>query len=298
MNRFPTRWNRPWVEARLRAEQDHSRLPRSRLRYRLLGLTLRTAGLYQAGYRNFLALQTRHHQHRPAAWPAPLHGLSVLHLSDLHLDLDPALLPVLVRSIEPLDFDVAIITGDFLERCEPPDTASLQALQLLLEHLKKAPMGVFGVLGNHDSLHLATALEPLGLRFLHNEAVVLDTASPIALAGVDDAYVIGTDDLPTAAAQCPPGLPRLLLSHSPQLCHAAQHLGFIAMFSGHTHGGQICLPGGRPILRMPSIPRPVFKGPWSLHSLRGYTSNGVGACHLPVRFNCPPEIVLHRFLSA
>lgn len=295
---FPQRWNRAWIEARQRAEQDATRLPRPRRRYALLGLTLRACGLYRKGYRNYLALETHHVTHRIPQWPARIDGFSVLHLSDLHLDLDPALLPVLLRAIQNLTFDLAIITGDFLERCHAPSADALAALDPVLQAVLRAPCGAFGVLGNHDSLHLAAALEPRGLRFLNNEAVVLPTDTPIALAGVDDAYVFDTHDLPAAAAQCPQGLPRLLLSHSPQCFGQAHHLGFLALFSGHTHGGQICLPGGHPILRMPRIPPKVFKGPWTHLSLNGYTSCGIGACHLPVRFHCPPEIVLHRFLGA
>jgi uncharacterized protein len=66
------------------------------------------------------------------------------------------------------------------------------------------------------------------------------------------------------------------------------------MLSGHTHGGQICLPGGIPITLDSVLPRHMGSGPWRYHDLTGYTSVGVGSSVVPVRFNCLPEIVLHH----
>jgi len=100
-------------------------------------------------------------------------------------------------------------------------------------------------------------------------------------------------DLAAAARACPAGLPRILLSHSPQVAPEAAAAGFHLMLSGHTHGGQVCLPGGRSLVAMETIPRPLFRGPWRVAGLPGYTTTGTGACHIPVRFNCPAEIVLH-----
>ncbi len=66
------------------------------------------------------------------------------------------------------------------------------------------------------------------------------------------------------------------------------------MLSGHTHGGQICLPGGIPITLDSKLPRRYGAGAWSHEGMAGYTSVGTGSCIVPVRFNCPPEVALHR----
>jgi predicted MPP superfamily phosphohydrolase len=66
------------------------------------------------------------------------------------------------------------------------------------------------------------------------------------------------------------------------------------MLSGHTHGGQVCLPGGIPMTLSADLPRKLGSGPWRHHMLQGYTSRGAGTCLVPVRFNCPAEITLHR----
>jgi len=70
------------------------------------------------------------------------------------------------------------------------------------------------------------------------------------------------------------------------------------LLSGHTHGGQICLPGAIPIILDSVLPRRMGAGAWTYRGMRGYTSVGVGSCILPVRLNCPPEITLHRLLRA
>ena len=64
--------------------------------------------------------------------------------------------------------------------------------------------------------------------------------------------------------------------------------------AGHTHGGQICLPGGIPLMVNASCSRRYCKGPWRYHALDGYTSVGSGVSMVDVRLNCPPEITIHR----
>ncbi|HSD96826.1 MAG TPA: hypothetical protein VLB06_06745, partial [Sulfuricaulis sp.] len=90
----------------------------------------------------------------------------------------------------------------------------------------------------------------------------------------------------------------ILLSHTPEAYRNAAHAGFRLMLCGHTHGGQICLPGGIPIITDADCPRALVAGPWMYHGLIGYTSVGAGASIVDVRLNCPPEITLHRLRCA
>ena len=69
---------------------------------------------------------------------------------------------------------------------------------------------------------------------------------------------------------------------------------FELMLSGHTHGGQICLPGAIPITLECGLAAADGGGAWKYHDMAGYTSVGVGSSVVPVRLNCPPEITLHR----
>lgn len=91
----------------------------------------------------------------------------------------------------------------------------------------------------------------------------------------------------------PAGEPAILLSHSPETWREAAALKFDLLLAGHTHGGQLCLPGGMPLVRNAPVPRRLLAGPWTEGTLTGYTSRGTGACGVAARLFCPPEITLH-----
>src|SRR6516165_7101811 len=78
----------------------------------------------------------------------------------------------------------------------------------------------------------------------------------------------------------------------------AAHAGFDLLLSGHTHGGQICLPGSTPITLDSVLPRHMGSGPWKQRDMVGYTSVGVGTSVVAVRINCLPEITLHHLQCA
>jgi predicted MPP superfamily phosphohydrolase len=89
-----------------------------------------------------------------------------------------------------------------------------------------------------------------------------------------------------------------LLSHTPETYRHAAYADFNLMLCGHTHGGQICLPGGVPVITDADVPRALARGAWRYQNLVGYTSAGAGSCIVDVRINCPPEITLHRLRRA
>ena len=104
---------------------------------------------------------------------------------------------------------------------------------------------------------------------LLNECVTIDRGTAlIYLAGIDDAHFYRADNIEKAAAEIPRGCVSVLLSHTPEIYRQAAHAGFDLMLSGHTHGGQICLPGGIPILLEADLPRAFGAGAWR------YADNG------------------------
>lgn len=300
---FPPGWDPAWIEQRtaleLRRHREVQSLPvvdgtHLGLPFRFLRRALKAGRLYRPGYRNFLDLRLNHLTHCLPGWPPALDGFRMLQLTDLHIDLDPALLPVILDSLKDVACEMAVLTGDFGEGAKEDEETVVRRTLRILEAIGHPPFGRYGILGNHDSLALAAALQAAGLPLLINEAVVLGSGhSAFALAGVDDAFFFQTENVLQAAAGCPPNLPKILLSHSPQVAPVAREAGFSLLLSGHTHGGQICFPGGHAILTMENIPRRIFRGLWKQGPLTGYTSTGTGSCHLPIRFNCPPEMVLH-----
>jgi predicted MPP superfamily phosphohydrolase len=157
---------------------------------------------------------------------------------------------------------------------------------------------VYGVLGNHDTIAMVPGLEAMGIRMLLNEKDVLERGRQrIHLAGIDDAHFYQVDNIEKAAAGNPHNEFAILISHTPEIYRHAAHAGFDVLISGHTHGGQICLPGGTPLTLDSNLPRRMGSGSWKYHDMIGYTSRGAGSSVVPVRFNCPPEITLHHFQS-
>jgi predicted MPP superfamily phosphohydrolase len=120
----------------------------------------------------------------------------------------------------------------------------------------------------------------------------------IHLAGIDDAHFYRADNIEKAATGIPSAEFSILLSHTPEIYRQAALAEFDLLLSGHTHGGQICLPGGIPITLDSVLPRYMGSGAWKYRNLIGYTSVGAGSSIVPVRFNCPPEITLHRLQSS
>jgi hypothetical protein len=141
---------------------------------------------------------------------------------------------------------------------------------------------------------MVPGLEAMGIQILLNECAVIQRGDQrIFLAGIDDAHFYRVDNIEKAALQIPDGEFSILLSHTPEIYRQAAHANFDLMLSGHTHGGQICLPGSIPITLESALPRRMGAGPWQYNNMIGYTSVGAGSSVVPVRLNCPPEITLH-----
>ncbi len=271
-----------------------SNLAKLLMRSRLLHRAMRLVGLYQIGYRQFLSPRVVTRDVPLAGLPAALEGVTILQLSDLHLDLDPGLGQVLAPLLDGLPYDLAVITGDFRNLLVGPAEPAIAATVDLLRHLRGP---VYLVAGNHDSLGMIPPLEAAGARFLLNEHVLWSRGhARLVLAGVDDAVYHGTHDLDRAFAGAPNDAPRVLLSHSPAIYAEAAAHRVNLLLAGHTHGGQICLPGGHIPISGLRCPRRYLRGAWSCEKMQGYTSAGTGASGVPLRFNCPAEVTLHRLV--
>jgi predicted MPP superfamily phosphohydrolase len=257
---------------------------------------LALAGLYRRGRRNALDVELRRHEVVLPRLPAAFNGFTLLHLSDLHLDMSAALVDVLVERLAGLDCDACVLTGDYRFRTFGGFDDALRAFERLRRQL---PAPVYAVLGNHDSIRMVPRLEDLGVRVLLNELVAFERGgNALFLAGIDDAHYFRTRSLLKAAHDLPAEGCAILLSHTPEPYRHAAHAGFDLMLAGHTHGGQICLPGGIPVLTDCAAPRSFARGAWRYRGMAGYTSVGCGASIVDVRLNCRPEITLHRLRPA
>lgn len=225
--------------------------------------------------------------------PRELSGLRLVQLSDLHLgsNVDRELVRAGFAQALTLEPDLIVLTGDYVSSLANGEAAALEAELARLA----APLGVYAVLGNHDHWAdenvVAEAIRRSGVTLLRNEAVALRRGEGVLyLAGVDD-YWERRADLGRALADVPPAGCVVLLAHEPDYADEVARDGRVALqLSGHSHGGQVRLPGLPPVL-----PRHAKRYPEGLRqvgSLSVYTNRGLGLAGLPVRFNCPPEITL------
>jgi predicted MPP superfamily phosphohydrolase len=253
---------------------------------------LRLAGLYERGLRNAARVELRHNEIKFAQLPPSFDGFSILHISDMHADMNQRAMSRLIELVEEMRYDICVLTGDFRGKTFGPFEASLEGVASVRAHLT-GPL--FAVLGNHDTIRMVPGLEQMGIRVLLNESeTILRGNERIHLAGIDDAHFYRVDNIEKASAGIPAGVFSILLSHTPEVYREAAHAGFQLLLSGHTHGGQICLPGSIPITLDSALPRRLGAGAWKYHEMIGYTSVGAGSSIVPVRINSRPEITLHR----
>jgi predicted MPP superfamily phosphohydrolase len=150
------------------------------------------------------------------------------------------------------------------------------------------------VLGNHDHhtdpAAITRALEGAGIPVLSNTATRLRRrGEPIWLVGTDDPAT-NHADLGRALARVPKGAFRLVLSHSPDVAWSFPEDGVDLALTGHTHGGQICLPGGQAIVASTSLGTDFAGGVFRWRGATLLVNRGLGVVSVPLRTFCPPEI--------
>ena len=135
---------------------------------------------------------------------------------------------------------------------------------------------------------MVPGIEAVGIRVLLNECEPIVRGNhAIHLAGIDDAHLYRLHDIDKAATGIPEAAFSILLSHTPEVYREAASAGFDLLLSGHTHGGQICLPGAIPITLDSVLPRRMGSGAWAyqrhdrLYLGRGRVLRRTGAAELP-----------------
>jgi len=281
-------------QKRLRREAKDPRGKRlaESVQVRVLRAGLRAVGIYNRGIGNVLSPTLRHVEFTCPSLPASFDSFRILHLSDFHFPGPPGFCDAvagIIAAPECVDCDLCVLTGDYAFNRRADAGAVAEVLAGLLEPL--APRhGMLAVPGNNDTSRLLELLRRNGLRVLVNEHVVIERgAERIYTAGVDDPHEFRCDSAAAATRGVPDGVFTLFLAHSPETAVAAAHSGANVYLCGHTHGGQICLPGGRPVFINTRCPRSRAAGTWRIGSMQAYTTRGLGASTVELRYNCPPD---------
>jgi predicted MPP superfamily phosphohydrolase len=228
-------------------------------------------------------------------------GLRIVQLSDLHIGngMEGARLARLVARTNALEPDVVALTGDLFDF----DPSYLEEGTRGLAGLR-ARLGVFAVLGNHDTYTgsdaVAEALARFapGIRLLRGEWARLPGEAPLYLAGVDDpgrlwsADGLHWPDLERLAAEHPEDGPSVLLVHRPDAFPEAARLGFHLVLAGHTHGGQLALPwpGLGERWNLGRILTPFHRGLFRLERSHLYVNRGAGVAGPAIRIGTRREI--------
>lgn len=226
------------------------------------------------------------------ALPTQIEGLRVVQITDLHLrKYWSEVYDQLIDRVRRESPDLLLITGDFVDNKRRPVQA-VPTVRRLVSGLT-ARLGVYGILGNHDRYHLRPHLDNIGLQLLDKESRRIDVdGAPLellALPGVDRRHL--TRQLLESYPPKEVGIPRLILAHFPDHLRKAEELKPDIYFAGHTHGGQICLPGGFPPIRHDSLPRRFCKGVHRVGNTWLVIGRGMGFTGLPFRLFCPAEVV-------
>lgn len=256
-----------------------------------LGALLKASGFFKYGYRNARDLTVREVTVSPPGLPKAFRGYRILHLSDLHLDSMEGTGERIARVISSLSYDLCAITGDFRYARHGGHRQVLPDLRAVLSRVN-ARDGVFAVLGNHDTFRMVEDFEREGIDFLTNQTTLLSrNGEEIRLVGIDDPHDYYTREGEVCLKGSGRGF-KILLAHTPEVYRTAAAAGVGLYLCGHSHGGQICLPGGAPLMTYLDQGKRFYRGVWRYGEMIGHTSPGIGTAKIPVRFNSPPEITL------
>jgi predicted MPP superfamily phosphohydrolase len=260
------------------------------------------AALGTDGYLESYRLQLKKIEIPLRRLPHQFDGFTIAQLSDFHYEEEFSAIPIrrsvdLVNNLRP---DLVVLTGDFVtvpmfrfgSRAARASANAVFPCAKLLSGIK-ARLGSFAILGNHDAHSnpalVASGLHSHGIPLLKNSCVPIERdGARFWLAGIDDALE-GQPDLGAAIAKIPKGEPIILLAHEPDFADEAALSPVDLQLSGHSHGGQIWIPGiGAPWL--PPLARNYPRGFYKIENMILYTNVGIGTIRAPIRINCVPEV--------
>jgi predicted MPP superfamily phosphohydrolase len=258
---------------------------------KIFAFLLKVTGYYHKGYGNAKTIRVNELTLKFTNLPPAFNGFRILHLSDLHIDSIPGFASILIHKIKNLKFDICLLTGDYRRDISGSFSHILKPLQVLSKYIQ-APHGTFAVLGNHDTYLMARYEQQAGMELLVNESVeIIMDGQKILVTGTDDPFNFYTE--PAMLCLETKGYDfKIAMVHTSELARVASDKMYDLYLCGHTHGGQICLKDGVPLISHQFEGKQFNQGKWNIGEMVGYTSAGVGVSGIPVRFNCPPEVTL------
>jgi uncharacterized protein len=276
-----------------------------RPRGRLIRAVTRPPFHDESGHKGFFEKISRAQQHvvcrlnlQITGWPQWSRPLRVGFLSDFHVGShsdDVVRLNSLIDEAASFKPDLVLFGGDYVNMQlfgggrVPPRTISA-----ILERLK-APLGSFAILGNHDYVYgerdVGDALRNCGITVLdHDSSIVQFQNHSIRIVGVPDAHQTRAEAYSMLAGLLP-DVPTIVLAHDP-IWFAHLPAGPHLMLAGHTHGGQIRLPGIGIVKNSTKAPLRWSHGLIQEKQQYLYVTSGIGTSGVPLRWGVPPEFAV------
>ena len=206
------RLGRLHARQRLGIEKDHEaqvfgqglnffHIENATLSHSLIRGALMLTGLYWRGLSNSAKVELKHNRIVSAGLPASFDGFTILHISDVHVEMSEAAMDRVAELLRGESYDVCVLTGDYRAQTFGPYADAISGVGRLRKHLNGP---IYGVLGNHDTIRMVPAFEEMGIRMLLNEQERIDRAGAVIhLAGVDDAHFYRMDNIEKAAHGIP-----------------------------------------------------------------------------------------------
>jgi len=258
----------------------------------IVGLGLKATGLYPSCRKNAEDVKLSCVEFGFDNLPENFDGLRILFITDLHIDAIDSLADRIIQIVDSTTYDLCVLGGDYSFQIRGDTRLAEPYLERLTQHLTGKSQ-VLGILGNHDEYRIGEFLADRGVEMLTNEHVCHRKGDQsIYLVGLDDCHYYGAADIGLATSDLPDDVFKIMLCHSPVFYKEAERTGFSLYLTGHTHGGQLCLPRGIALVSCAAVPRKLIKGKWVYGRIKGYTSTGVGCSGVPARLFCPPEVAL------
>lgn len=250
----------------------------------LFGIGLRLTPLFYRGRRNALDLELQRFDIALEGLPPAFDGYRILHLSDTHLDILPAVADAGQRLLDGVEVDLVALTGDVHGYQRHPLSRSVGPLARALSGVTVRDRRL-AILGNHDPVEMVDALQELGFETLVNQSTTLSRdGQSMRVTGVDDVHSFYAPEAQAALEERADGF-KIALVHSGEMADHAARAGFALYLCGHTHGGQIALPNGKLVFTQLVRCRHTATGLWHDGKMVGHTSSGLGVSPPTVRFN-------------
>jgi predicted MPP superfamily phosphohydrolase len=256
----------------------------------ILKWLLKITGIYNRGLKNGNDIVLTKQELFFSDLPKSFDGFTIVHLSDLHIENHPELELKVIDLLKNENIDLCALTGDYQVELHGSMSTSIHRMKTLVENIN-SKYGFTGILGNHDSCHVVNSLEQIGINMLINENQWIKKGNDkIQIIGTDDVHYYFTDQCTLALEDADKGF-TIALVHSPEVFDTAADAGTNLYLCGHTHAGQICLPGGIALIKHLNHGKKYYKGKWNYKDMQGITSAGVGTSGIPIRYNTKGEVV-------